>query len=186
MGALGAFVLTAAYGRLNWKVTKTSIIVATKIAAMLFAIYIGAIVFGEILAFSGVSRGLVGWISGLSLTPLSIIVSMMVLVLILGCFMDGLTLSLVLIPISMPIIYALGFNPIWFVIVFLLNTEMGLTTPPFGMILFVVKGTAPPGTTMNDLYRAALPFLACDAIAMALMFAFPSIVLWLPSIMITH
>jgi len=83
----------------------------------------------------------------------------------------------------MPIITALGFDPLWFGVVLLLNAEMGPTTPPFGLSMFVMKGVAPPDTTMADIYKAGVPYLACDAIALALMIAFPVIPLWLPNLM---
>lgn len=91
---------------------------------------------------------------------------------------------MVAIPIFFPIIIALGFDPIWFGVIFLLNMEMGGTTPPFGLNLFVMKGVAPPEISMGDIYKAGLPFLGCDLIAMALIIAFPAIALWLPGMMI--
>jgi TRAP-type C4-dicarboxylate transport system permease large subunit len=100
--------------------------------------------------------------------------------------MDEVAIMLMMLPIYMPIVHALGFNPLRFLILYLINMEMGLTTPPFGLILFVVKGVLPPGRKMSDLYKAAAPFLVCDAIAMALIIAFPQIALWLPNIMITR
>jgi len=110
----------------------------------------------------------------------------MLLILVLGCFMDEVALMLMMIPIYMPIVHALGFDPLWFLILYLINMEMGLTTPPFGLILFVVKGVLPPDPKMGDLYKAAAPFLICDLIAMAFITAFPQIALWLPNIMITR
>ena len=93
-----------------------------------------------------------------------------------------LILSLAIIPLFMPIVAALGFDPIWFVILILINCEMGFTTPPFGLTLFVMKGVAPPDTKMSDIYLAGIPFLVCDAIAMAIVIAFPQIALWLPGL----
>jgi len=186
MGALGAFVLAACYRCLTWKVIKDSILSATKVTVMLLTILLGAIAFSQILAFSGCIKGLLAFTTSLSLPPLAILIGMQFVVLILGCFMDEVAIMMMIVPIYMPIVHALGFDPIWFAILLLINMEMGLTTPPFGLILFVMKGVAPPGTKITDLYKAALPFLACDAIAMALIIAFPQIALWLPSKMITR
>ena len=83
----------------------------------------------------------------------------------------------------MPIIEFMGVSPVWFGVLVLLNVEMATTSPPFGSGLYVMKGVAPPDTTMGDVYRAALPFLGCDLIAMVFIIAFPSLALWLPSIM---
>ena len=84
----------------------------------------------------------------------------------------------------MPIISAINFNPVWFGIIMLLNLEMGAASPPFGLVLFVMKGVAPPDTTMGDIYRAALPFLGMDLLVMAFLIVFPTIALWLPGLMI--
>ena len=83
----------------------------------------------------------------------------------------------------MPIIKSLGFDPLWFATIMLINMEMATTTPPFGLVLFVMKGVAPVGTSMADIYKAGLPFLVCDAIAMGLIIIFPSLALYLPSLM---
>jgi TRAP-type mannitol/chloroaromatic compound transport system permease large subunit len=84
----------------------------------------------------------------------------------------------------MPLVDALGFNSVWFGLLFLINIEMGQTTPPFGLLLFVMKGVAPAGTTMGDIYKAGIPFLICDLATMGLIIAFPIIALWLPNIML--
>lgn len=185
-GAFGAFFLAAAYRHLSWKTIKASILPSIRITVMILTVLLGATAFAQILAFTGCTRGLVELVSTSPLPPIAIIIGMLGLLIIMGCFMDTLAVTMMLIPIYMPIVYALSFNPIWFIILFLLSIEMGLTTPPFGMILFVVKGAAPPDTTMGDIYRAGLPFLACDAIVMALIMLFPQIVLWLPSIVVTR
>ena len=99
----------------------------------------------------------------------------------LGCFIDSLSIIMIVVPIFMPIVHALGFDPIWFAIIILLNLEMGQTTPPFGLSLFVMKAVAPRATTMKDIFLSALPYLGCDLIVMILMVAFPKFVLWLPS-----
>jgi TRAP-type mannitol/chloroaromatic compound transport system permease large subunit len=101
----------------------------------------------------------------------------------MGTFMEPLTIMMVTLPIYMPIITKLGFNPIWFGTIMLINMEMATTSPPFGLVLFVMKGVAPSDTTMGDIYKAGLPFLACDAVAMGLIIAFPALALYLPNLM---
>lgn len=182
-GALGAFVLAAGYKRLTWEVAKDSILGAAKVTVMLLTILLGAIAFSQVLAISGSIRGLIEFTSGLPLPPIVIVIGMQLVVLVLGCLMDEAAIIMMIIPIYMPIVHALGFDPIWFAILLLINMEMGLTTPPFGLILFVIKGVVAPDTKMSDIYKAALPFLVCDAIAIALIIAFPQITLWLPSMM---
>ena len=143
-------------------------------------IIIGATAFSQILAFSGATRGLVRLAVDLPLNPIMIIVAMQLVVLFMGCFMDPVSIMMITLPMFMPIVYSLDFNPIWFGVIMLLNVEMSQTTPPFGMGLFVMKGVAPSDTTMGDIYKAGLPFLGCDAIVMALLIAFPTLALWLP------
>ncbi len=98
-------------------------------------------------------------------------------------FMSVIAIMMIILPTFVPVVIALGFDPVWFGAIMLLNIEMATTSPPFGMNLFVMKGVAPPDTTMGDIFRAALPFLGCDAVVMALMIAFPVLTLWLPGIM---
>jgi len=97
--------------------------------------------------------------------------------------MGSTAILMITLPIFMPVIRSLHLDPIWFCTAILVNIEMGLITPPFGMILFVMKAVAPPHITMDKIYRAAYPFLGLDLIAMAIMIAYPQVVLWLPSFM---
>ena len=182
-GAIGCFILAAIYRRLNWEMVKRSVSGALKVAVMCFMIIAVAKAFGNILAFSGASQGLIKLAIGLPLDPIFILIAMQVVLLIMGCFMDVVAIMMITLPLFMPIIDTLGFDPVWFAIIFLLNIEMAGTTPPFGLNLFVMKGVAPRDTTMGDIYRAGLPFLGCDLVAMILIFVFPSIALWLPEVM---
>ena len=108
---------------------------------------------------------------------------MQILVLFMGMFMSVVAIMMITLPVFLPLVQTLGFDPVWFGVIFLLNIEMATTTPPYGLSLYVMKGVAPPDTTMGDVFRAALPFLYCDAVAMSLMLAFPAIALWLPNLM---
>ena len=182
-GAFATFILAVAYRRLNWEVVKKSSLGTVQVTIMLFMIISGAKAFSQILAYTGATRGLIELAVGLPLAPIFIIVAMMVLVLIMGCFMDVVAMMMICLPVYIPVVNALGFDPVWFGVLFLLNVEMAATSPPFGLTLFVMKGVAPRDTTMGDIYRAGLPFLGCDLIVMALMIAFPAIALWLPGLM---
>jgi len=186
MGALGAFLLAACYKSLNWEVIKAAVLNASRISVMLLSILLGATAFSQILAYTGAVRGLVDLATSVPLPPIAILIIMLFIVLMLGCFMDEVAILLMIIPIFMPIVHALDFNPIWFLILYLINMEMGLTTPPFGLILFAVKGVLPPRTRMGDIYKAAVPFLICDAIVIALIIYYPKIALWLPNLMLTR
>jgi tripartite ATP-independent transporter DctM subunit len=183
LGALGCFALTFIYRGWDWEIIKSSISATLKITVMMFMIMTGAMAFSQILAFTGTSPGLVKLAAAINLPPIMILIFMQIILLFMGTFMEPLTIMMVTLPIYMPIITKLGFNPIWFGTIMLINMEMATTSPPFGLVLFVMKGVAPSDTTMEDIYKAGLPFLACDAVAMGLIIAFPALALYLPNLM---
>jgi len=183
-GAAGCFILAAANRKLNWKLVKESFSSTMWITGMIFMIMASVVAFSQILAFSGATRGLANFVTSLAASPIAVIILMQVGALALGTMLSSVAVLMVTIPVYMPIVSMLGFDPIWFLLILLLNLEMGQTTPPFGVILFAMKGVAPPGTTMGDIYRAGLPFLVCDLVAMMLFIFFPGLVLWLPSVML--
>jgi TRAP-type C4-dicarboxylate transport system permease large subunit len=162
---------------------KRSVRGTIKVSIMIFMIIGGAQAFSQILAFSGASSGLTEFASGLPLSPTMLTMSMLAVALLLGMFISSAAVLMVVIPIFMPVIQTLGLEPVWFGILLLLATEMSLTSPPFGLGLFTMKGVAPADTRMEDIVFAALPFLGCDLIVMILMIAFPNMVLWLPTIL---
>ncbi len=182
-GALGAFVLAACYRRFNWKLIKKSFMGTINITLMTFMVIIGAKAFSQILASSGATQGIVELMAAMPLVPIIIVIAMQLILIVLGMFIGSVPMILITIPIFFPIINALGLNEIWFALLMLINMEMAMTTPPFGMILFVMKGVAPSGTTMGDIYRAGIPFLVCDFIVILLIIVFPVLALWLPSLL---
>ncbi|MFC1995344.1 TRAP transporter large permease subunit, partial [Chloroflexota bacterium] len=181
-GAIGVFALAAAWGKLNRSVLKKSITGTISITVMIFMILVAAKAFSQILIFSGATEGLINVILGFSVSPIFILIGMQLIIFALGAFMENLSIMMLTLPLFIPIVRALGFNEIWFAVIYMLNMEMASTTPPFGLTLFAMKGVAPPDTTMGDLYKAGLPFLGCDLIALVLIIAFPVIALWLPGI----
>jgi len=183
LGALGTIFLAAAYGKMGWETLKKSIMGTVRVTSMMFMIIVGSMTFSQIMAFSGASAGLIQLVTGLDLPPMMVLISMQVILLFLGCFMDNLSMVMIAIPIFLPIVNALHFNTLWFSLIMLINMEMANTTPPFGLLLFVMKGVAPNGTTMGDIYKAGVPFLLCDATAMVLVMIFPQIALFLPGLM---
>ncbi len=182
-GALATLILATFYRKLNWEVLKKALWGTLKTSVMVLVIIAASRTFSEVLAFSGASRGLVNLVVHLPVAPVFILIGMQGVFLLLGMFMDTVTIMMISLPIFMPVVHHLGFNTIWFGLLMLLGVEMSTTSPPFGLSLFVMKGIAPTDTTMGHIYRAALPFLVCDLIVMTLMIAFPVIPLWLPSIM---
>ncbi len=182
-GAVGCFILVAIHGKLNLEVLKKSFFGTLRITVMIFTILIGAKAFSQILVFSQAMASLTEFTVGLHLAPVVVVISMMVVVLIMGCFMEAVSIMMITIPLFVPILTALGFNLVWFAVIMLINLTMAEISPPFGLSLFVMKGVASPSTTMGDIYRASFPFVGLSAAAIALIIAFPHIALWLPSIM---
>jgi len=182
-GAIGSFILAAIYRKLNWEVVKKSVASTARITVMILMIIAGASAFGQNLAFTGASRGLVELAVGFAVTPIIIVVAMQVVVMILGAFMECASILMITLPLFIPIVLTLGYDPVWFAVLMLINLEMAVISPPVGLCLFTMKGVAPPDTTMGDIYKAALPFLGLDLIAMVLILVFPQIALWLPSVM---
>ena len=182
-GTIGVFIVMILYRSLNWQVLKKSVSGTLKISGMVLLIIAGAQAFSQILSFTGASHGLAEVATSLPVAPIFIVITMQIIILIMGGFMEVVSIMMITLPIFVPTILALGFDPIWFATLVLLNIEMAMITPPFGLCLFVMKGVAPPGTTMGDIYRAALPFIGCNLIAMALIIIFPAIALWVPGLM---
>lgn len=182
-GTLGSFLLAYLYGKLNWQTFKKSLEGTMQITFMVFMILTGSSAFAEILAYTGASRGLVEFITGVNLPPLLVVLLMQVLILLMGCFMESLSILMVTLPIFMPIIEALGINPLWFGAMTLVSIETGLITPPFGMSLFTMQGVAPAGVKLGEIYRASIPYILLNIVAIVLILAIPAIPLWLPGLM---
>ncbi len=183
LGAMGCFILCIIYGKLRWEIVKKSVGQAARVSVMMLMIFTGSSAFSEILAFTGATHGLVELAAHLPLAPIYLIISMLLVLVILGTFMESLTMIMVTIGIYMPIVHTLQINPIWFGTLMLLTIEMGQISPPFGLVLFVVKGVSPDNVTIGDVYRGSIPFLCCDFVLMILLLIFPTLTLWLPSLM---
>lgn len=183
-GALGTFLLAALYKRLNWAMVKKAMTGTIALSIMILMLITGAKAFSQILAYTGATRGLIALSTGAPLAPIFILFGMIIVVLFLGCFVDLTAIMLITLPFFMPIVRALHFDLVWFAVVMMLCFEMSTITPPFGMVLFTMKGVAPAGTTMEDVYKAAFPFVVCDLLALALLISFPALALWLPNLMV--
>jgi tripartite ATP-independent transporter DctM subunit len=180
-GALGVLILAAIFRSLTWVTMKKSVIGALRVTLMAYLIVFGSATFSQLLAFSGASRGLVSWAISFDLAPLAMLLVMFAVLLLLGMFMEQISMMLLTVPIFFPLAVTLNFDPIWFGLIMLLALEISFTTPPFGLLLFVMKGVAPKGTTMRVIYTSAFPFIGCSLLLVALLIAFPKLALWLPS-----
>lgn len=181
-GVAGVIILAACKGCLSMQVIILSFLGATRVTVMMFMIILGASTFSKVLAFSGATTGLVEWVGTLSLSPMAALLTMFLIMLMLGAFMEQLSMMMLTLPIFVPLAHYYGFDLIWFGIIVLLAVEMSLTMPPMGLLLFVMKGVAPPGTRLQDIWLAALPFMACATLLLLLLLVFPGIALWLPGL----
>jgi tripartite ATP-independent transporter DctM subunit len=182
VGCLAVMVLAACYRALSWKSFRKSVDAALRVTVMAFLIIFGSATFSQILAFSGASSGLIAWATQFEVSTLGMLLIMIAIIFFLGCFMDQLSMMLLTAPIFFPLAKTLGFDLTWFGLIMLLALEVGYTTPPFGLLLFVMKGVAPPGTTMREIYFAAVPFIACVLVLIGMIIAFPPLATWLPGI----
>jgi tripartite ATP-independent transporter DctM subunit len=181
-GALGVLILAVIFRCLSFEAMVKSVKGALRVTLMAYLIVFGSATFSQLLAFSGGSRGLIDWATGFELAPLAMLAVMFGVLLILGMFMEQISMMLLTVPIFFPLAAQMGFDPIWFGLIMLLGLEISFTTPPFGLLLFVMKGVAPPGTTMHQIYMSALPFIGCSLLLVLILVAFPGLALWLPGL----
>jgi tripartite ATP-independent transporter DctM subunit len=181
-GALSVAVIAAFSRCLTVAAIRASLLSTVSVSGMVFLLILGSSVFSQLLAFSGLSTSIIDWAAGLEAVPSAKLLLMFAVLLLLGMFMDQISILLLTIPVFFPLAAALGFDPVWFGIVVLIALEMSLTTPPFGLLLFLMQGVAPKGTTLQSVIAAALPYLLCDAVMLALLIAVPGIALFLPGL----
>jgi len=183
LGAIACFILTAFYKKFNLPMVKRSAIGTIEITVMVFVIIVGSISFGRILASSGALKGIVNLAISLPVHPILIIIATQLVVVFLGCFIDPGSIVMITMPMFMPIISALGYDKLWYGTLLLINIQLGLITPPFGLDCYTMKALAPPDVSLSDVFRSSMPFLSLGFLVMALIMVFPQIALWLPSLM---
>ena len=159
---------------------------AGRVTVIALMILFGSSLFSNVLAASGASAALIAWVAGFAVSPYVMLLMMFGILLLLGMFMDQLAMMLLTVPIFFPIVQGLDFGLapdmklIWFAVIMLLAMEISFTTPPFGLLLFVMQGVAPPGTRFSEICLAALPFMGCALLLTMLIVIFPPLAVWLP------
>ena len=181
LGCIAAAVACICYRALTWAALKKAMLETAKINTMIMIIIAGSLTFSQVLAISGAVDGLLAQITAFNLTPLIAVVMMMLVLLFLGAFMDQVSMLLLTLPFFMPFAAAQGIDALWLMVLMLIVMEISLLTPPFGLLLFVMKGVAPFKTSLIQIYAAAAPFVAIELFVLALLILFPSVALWLPS-----
>lgn len=184
MGVIATLVLAACYGRLTAHALRTALISTMTTTAMMLLVIVGSTGFSQLLAATGSTSMLVSTVSELGLGPIATVLIMQLIVLVLGCFIDTISIMLVAVPVFMPIVLMLGIDPIWFCILILVQLELAGITPPFGVLLFVMKGVQ-QHLKIGEIYRAALPIVLIQIILIALLMIFPEVVTIVPNLIDT-
>jgi tripartite ATP-independent transporter DctM subunit len=193
IGALGAIVMAASYRQLNWAVMKEVTINTFNTSAYIFAIFVGATVFALVLRELGGDELIESTLTGLPFGPYGIIAFILVVVFLLGFFLDWIEISLIILPLLAPVIKGLGLdidghgvvdNPelVWFALLVAVTLQTSFLTPPVGFALFYLKGVCPPGISLMDIYKGVIPFIVLQLMGLLVVAFFPDVVTWLPSV----
>jgi C4-dicarboxylate transporter, DctM subunit len=180
MGAGGAIIISLVRRRLSRDDLLQSLLQATRTAAAVFTVLIGAMLFGYFLTVTQTPQNVTAFITGLGLSPTGALVVIMLMYLVLGCLMDAMAMVILTVPIIYPAITALGFDPIWFGVIIVMTVELGLIHPPVGMNVFVIK-TVVQDVSFGTIFSGVIPFVLTDIVRLAILIAFPVIATWLPN-----
>jgi tripartite ATP-independent transporter DctM subunit len=180
VGASGAFLIGVLTGKLNKEKILMSLLQATRTAAAVFTVLIGALIFGYFLAITQTPQRVTEFLTGLGLGSYGVLALIMLMYLVLGCLMDALAMIILTVPIIFPVVTHLGFNPIWFGVIIVMTVELGLIHPPVGMNVFVIKSVV-KDVSFATIFKGVIPFIITDLVRLVILIAFPILALWLPS-----
>ena len=180
LGAFATMLLALCYGSLSVDAVTKALKGTASISGMILFIILGATTFAQILSFSGASNGLVQFITGQGMSTNMIVVCMMLMLIFLGIFVDQVSMMMITLPIFMPVVQALGIDPVWFGVMFLICMQLGLLLPPHGLLLMTMRGVAPPSVTTAHIFIAVIPYVLMSLILLAGVFWIPGIATWLP------
>jgi tripartite ATP-independent transporter DctM subunit len=184
LGAVGSILCAAVYRTLNWPTLREACHVTLRLSCMVMWIIFGASVFTALYTAIGahdLTRQLLSYLPG---GRWGVVIGMQAMWMIMGCFLDPNGIIMITAPIFFPLINSLGFDPVWFGVLFVVNMEMGFLTPPFGFNLFYMQAIAPKGVVMTDIYKSIIPFVMIQAAGLVLCMIFPEIIMWLPKILV--
>ncbi|WP_111493272.1 MULTISPECIES: TRAP transporter large permease [Marinobacter] len=182
VGVFGALVSAVVYRKFSWSLLHEASIRTFKLTGMIMWILFAAHAFSAAYQSMGAQELIEGLMQAIPGGPWGIILSMMLIIFLLAMVLDPVGIMLITLPVFMPIVESLGFDPIWFGILFVINMEIGYMTPPFGFNLFYLKGVVPPSITMRDIYQSILPFVLVEIVGLALIMIFPEIATYLPDL----
>ncbi|GAB6147173.1 TRAP transporter large permease [Desulfocicer niacini] len=181
VGAFGTFCFTILRKKMTWDTFSSSLVKTAMTSGMLFMVVMGAMILGYFFSVSRLPFELASWVGGLSVNRYLILLMILAVVGLLGCLMDSMAIVLLTIPVFYPMIQSLDFNPIWFGILVVRVTEMGLITPPVGLNVYIIQGIT--GEKMGTIFRGVIPFIIADICEIILLICIPQITLFLPSLM---
>jgi len=171
------------YRKFSWELMRDASIRTFKLTGMIMWILFAAHAFSAAYQSMGAQELIEGMITGIPGGPWAVIITMMVIVFFLAMVLDPVGIMLITLPVFLPIVQSMGFDPVWFGILFVINMEIGYMTPPFGFNLFYLKGVVPPSITMKDIYVSVIPFVLVEIVGLALIMIFPEIATYLPDLM---
>ncbi|MGQ7848605.1 TRAP transporter large permease [Granulosicoccus sp. 3-233] len=180
LGVIAAFFFVWRNGRLNWRVLENCFIQSAKTSGMVILVIVCALLLNVTLSMTGGTQAVTRWVTELGLNTFSLLLLFVVFYVLLGMFMDAMSMLVLTVPIAVPMMMSVGVDPVWFGIFVVVMCEIGLITPPVGMNLFVVQGVRKGGGDFNDVVRGALPFVMIMIVFAGLLIVFPQIALWLP------
>jgi len=179
VGAGGAFLLGVIRRKLDRAGIRQALLQATRTAAAVFTVLIGALLFGYFLTITQTPQKLTEFLTGLGIGRYGVLALIMVMYLLLGCLMDAMAMIILTVPIIFPVIMQLGFDPIWFGVIIVMTVELGLIHPPVGMNVFVIKSVVQE-VSFTTIFKGVIPFVLTDILRLLILIAFPAIALWLP------
>jgi tripartite ATP-independent transporter DctM subunit len=184
VGAAATVLVALVYRALTVRAMVKALLGTAAISGVILFIIIGATTFSQILSFSGATNGLVSLIQGADLSQWVVLFGMLAILLVLGCFVDQVSMMLITLPFFMPLVAHFGWDPLWFGVMFLVCMQLGLLTPPFGMLLFTMRGVAPKTITTSQIFGAVMPYVAFGLLMLGMVMLFPGLATWLPGLLL--
>lgn len=176
IGVLATLIATFAYRCATWKGLVTAVHSTVRVSIVILFIMVASTTFAQLLSFSGAASGFLGAIRDWNLPPWALVLGMLAIILVIGCVVEQVSMMMITLPFFMPLVATAGIDPVWFGILMLIALEIGLLTPPFGLLLIVMQSVAPPSVRLGQIYRAASPFIAIEIAVLTLLFLVPILV----------
>ncbi len=185
LGALATVVVALVYRSLSWSSLKKALAGTAAISGVILFIIVGATTFSQILSFSGATNGLVALVREGGIPPWGALAGMLLILLVLGCFIDQVSMMLITLPFFVPLVQFYGWDPLWWGVLYLICMQLGLLTPPFGMLLFTMRSVAPPSIGTPVIFAAVTPYVLMGLLMIALVWLIPGLATWLPAVLLS-